>query len=199
LASEEEGEGAIHVRLERQSLPKARGRDKEGEEDKEGKEEDEGLEGWLVAWDEMPDGCCVLAGAEKEGLSRGMIRSVTCFPQTTVKPADNQDFSRYTPSRSTKRIESQNLGRFTIVSNHFVTVVVKREGALICSPTTPSALIYPSLDKVRDDGVGYLRRTILTASRPLLITGGKGSGKSSIANAIAEALEADRDVLAGKL
>lgn len=199
LASEEEGEGAIHVRLERPSLPKARGRDKEGEEDKEGKEEDEGLEGWLVAWDEMPGGCCVLAGAEKEGWARGLIRSVPSCHQTIQQPADNQAFSRYTPSRSTKRIENQVLDRLTIVSNHFVKVVVKREEALICSPATPPTLIYPGLDKIRDEGIGYLRRTILTSSRPLLITGGKGSGKSSIANAIAEALEADRDVLAGKL
>jgi hypothetical protein len=74
LAREDEGEGAMYIRLERPSLPKVQDRDKEGEEEKEGKEVDEGLEGWLVAWDEMPDGCCVLAGAEKEGWARGIIR-----------------------------------------------------------------------------------------------------------------------------
>jgi hypothetical protein len=124
---------------------------------------------------------------------------VISYHQILEDPADNQVFSRYTPSWSTKRLENQVLDRLTIVSNYFVKVVVKRGEALICSPTTPSALIYPGLDKVRDDGIGYLRRTILTSSRPLLITGGKGSGKSSIAKAIAEALEADRVVLAGKL
>jgi peroxin-1 len=198
LASEEEGEGAIYVRLERPSLPKVQERDGEGEEAREAKEVDEGLEGWLAAWDDMPEGCCVLAGAEKEGWSRGMIRSVVSCHQILEPPADNQAFSRYTPSWSTKRLENQVLNRITIVSNHFVKVVVKREGALILSPATPSTQMYPGVDKVRDDGIGYLRRTIPTSSRPLLITGGKGSGKSSVARAIADVLEADRDVLAGK-
>ena len=36
-------------------------------------------------------------------------------------------------------------------------------------------------------------------SRPILITGGKGSGKSTIARAIASRLEADKSLLCGKL
>lgn len=39
----------------------------------------------------------------------------------------------------------------------------------------------------------------MSTPRPLLITGGKGSGKTSIAKAVSAILEADRDVLTGEL
>jgi hypothetical protein len=65
-----EGEGAIYVKAKRGSVEKS-GK----QEEKEG-EEDMTIEGWLVAWKEMPDGCCVLAGAARVNWSEwASIRS----------------------------------------------------------------------------------------------------------------------------
>lgn len=62
-----EGEGAVYVRLDR-CAPKPAGSSTDAQaEAREEQEEEQGLEGWLAGWDEMPDGCCVLAGPDKEG------------------------------------------------------------------------------------------------------------------------------------
>jgi MoxR-like ATPase len=53
--------------------------------------------------------------------------------------------------------------------------------------------------KVMDDAVSYIRRCHLESTKPLLLVGGKGSGKTSIAKAIAERLETDRAILSGML
>jgi len=60
LGQEGEGEGAIYVRAKRPGM--ADKKDDRAEGGKEDEEEDLSLEGWLIGWDEMPDGCCVLAG-----------------------------------------------------------------------------------------------------------------------------------------
>ncbi|BEI91794.1 uncharacterized protein CcaverHIS019_0406140 [Cutaneotrichosporon cavernicola] len=52
------------------------------------------------------------------------------------------------------------------------------------------------VDGTIDKALSYFRRGAFTGhARPLLLTGGKGSGKTVIAKAVAEALEADRSVL----
>ncbi|KAK8858426.1 hypothetical protein IAR55_002653 [Kwoniella newhampshirensis] len=58
----------------------------------------------------------------------------------------------------------------------------------------------PGLDKVHRDAVDYLRRSESEPlTKPLLLLGGKGSGKSSLAKSIAESLESDREFLAETL
>jgi hypothetical protein len=65
----QEGEGAIYVKA-RRGFAKRSGKEKEEEE------EDITIEGWLVAWKEMPDGCGVFAGAARPNWSEwGSIRS----------------------------------------------------------------------------------------------------------------------------
>jgi hypothetical protein len=72
----DEGDEAFYVRMKRSGnvLKKevVAGEKKEGEEE----EADLDLEGWLTAWEEVPDGCCVIAGAVKENWDGwGIIRS----------------------------------------------------------------------------------------------------------------------------
>jgi DNA replication protein DnaC len=55
------------------------------------------------------------------------------------------------------------------------------------------------VDKVMGDAVSYIRRCHLESTKPLLLVGGKGSGKTIIAKAIAERLETDRAILSGML
>jgi hypothetical protein len=65
----QEGEGALYFKA-RRGFVKRSGKEKEEEE------EDMTIEGWLVAWGEMPDGCCVLAGAARANWSEwASIRS----------------------------------------------------------------------------------------------------------------------------
>jgi replication-associated recombination protein RarA len=50
-----------------------------------------------------------------------------------------------------------------------------------------------------DQATGYLQRAAsLGHNLPLLLTGAKGTGKTSVAKLIASRLEADRDTLTGK-
>lgn len=57
--------------------------------------------------------------------------------------------------------------------------------------------ILAGVDGVLEKALGYFRRAAFTGqARPLLLTGAKGSGKTAIAKAIGETLEADRSVLA---
>lgn len=51
-----------------------------------------------------------------------------------------------------------------------------------------------------DDALSYLSRCALSGNgKPLLLTGGKGSGKTVIAKTIGEHLEQNRNVVAGEL
>lgn len=53
------------------------------------------------------------------------------------------------------------------------------------------------VDETIEKALSYFRRGAFTGhARPLLLTGGKGSGKTAIAKAVAESLQADRSVLA---
>lgn len=55
------------------------------------------------------------------------------------------------------------------------------------------------VDQLLDDATSFFRRAAASAvNRPLLLCGAKGSGKTSLANLIAEHLESDREVVAGK-
>lgn len=66
----------------------------------------------------------------------------------------------------------------------------------------PSKVAPPlaAVDSIIDDALSYLRRGALSGhAKPLLLMGGKGSGKTVIAKTIGERLEQDRDVVAGKL
>jgi len=76
LGQEGEGEGAIYVRAKRGDLAEKSEKDGKGEKEEEQEEEDLTLEGWLMGWDEMPDGCCVLAGPARKNWSEwASIRS----------------------------------------------------------------------------------------------------------------------------
>lgn len=56
--------------------------------------------------------------------------------------------------------------------------------------------ILAGVDGTIEKALSYFRRAAFTGhARPLLLTGGKGSGKTAIAKAIGEALQADRSVL----
>jgi tRNA A37 threonylcarbamoyladenosine biosynthesis protein TsaE len=68
---------------------------------------------------------------------------------------------------------------------------------MISPPHHPPTLL-PGLDKVKDEAVAYLRRSTFSP-RLLLVTGGRGYGKTAVVKAIAAALEIDSDVLSGKL
>jgi hypothetical protein len=59
----QEGEGAIYVKA-RRGFAKRSGKEKEEEE-----EEDLTIEGWLVGWEVVPDGSCVLAGPARANWS----------------------------------------------------------------------------------------------------------------------------------
>lgn len=76
----QEGDGAIYVRLKKlDDMSKAEQKVDDGTEggSKE-KEEDMGMEGWLMSWDEIPDECCVIAGAAKDEWSEwASIRSAS--------------------------------------------------------------------------------------------------------------------------
>jgi hypothetical protein len=87
-----EGEGAVYVRLERNAPPTTATEASGTTESKEEKEEDEGLEGWLAAWDEMPEGCAVLAGLEKEGWSNWDIVKYVISCHSPSTSADEIDF-----------------------------------------------------------------------------------------------------------
>jgi hypothetical protein len=68
----DEGDGPVYVRMKRtETLKKAIDMEgnKEGEE-----EEDVGLEGWLTGWEEVPDGCCVVAGIKEDWSEWASIR-----------------------------------------------------------------------------------------------------------------------------
>lgn len=74
LGQGQEGEGAIYVRAKRPGM--ADKKDDRVEGGKEEEEEDLSVEGWLMGWDEMPDGCCVLAGPARRNWSEwASIRS----------------------------------------------------------------------------------------------------------------------------
>jgi len=66
-------------------------------------------------------------------------------------------------------------------------------------PSSSTTVLFSGLDGIRDDAIAYLRRSVLTSPRPILITGGKGCGKTSVVKALAASLEIDKGVLAGKL
>lgn len=68
------------------------------------------------------------------------------------------------------------------------------------SDHVPPSQVMSVLQIAADDGTRYLQRSILGSSqcRPLLITGGKGSGKTSVARAIAAQIECDRHILSGE-
>jgi hypothetical protein len=69
----DEGDGPIYVRMKRiESILK---KTTDGEATKEGEEEEDvGLEGWLTGWDEVPDGCCVIAGIKDDWSEWASIR-----------------------------------------------------------------------------------------------------------------------------
>lgn len=69
---------------------------------------------------------------------------------------------------------------------------------LTISPSYRPPILLPGLDTVRNEAVAYLRRSTFSP-RPLLITGGKGCGKTAVVKATAAVLELDRDVLSRKL
>jgi len=61
----DEGDEPVYIRMKRTESILKKTTDveatKEGEE-----EEDLGLEGWLTGWEEVPDGCCVIAGIKED-------------------------------------------------------------------------------------------------------------------------------------
>lgn len=79
----------------------------------------------------------------------------------------------------------------------------KANGVLSHSVLVAPTEVAPPLaavDNIIDDALSYLRRGALSGhAKPLLLMGGKGSGKTVIAKTIGERLEQDRDVVAGKL
>lgn len=69
----DEGDGPVYVRMKKTESLSKKATDveatKEGEE-----EEDVGLEGWLTGWDEVSDGCCVIAGIKEDWSGWASIR-----------------------------------------------------------------------------------------------------------------------------
>lgn len=67
----------------------------------------------------------------------------------------------------------------------------------------PLAVPSPRLagvEAIVDQSIAYLRRAAVSDTpRPLLLTGAKGSGKTSLTHLIGEAFETDRDLLYGEL
>jgi hypothetical protein len=60
-----EGDGGVYVKAKRTGgKPKPVSTEEDGDEEKVIE-----LEGWLIAWEEMPEGCCVLAGPPRENWS----------------------------------------------------------------------------------------------------------------------------------
>ena len=80
LGQGQEGEGAIYVRAKRPGMADTKDdKAQEGKVDKD-EEEEQGLsvEGWLIGWEEMPDGSCVLAGPARANWSEwASIRSAS--------------------------------------------------------------------------------------------------------------------------
>jgi hypothetical protein len=70
------GDGPVYVRMKRiDNIPK---KATDVEATKEGgEEEDVGLEGWLTGWDEVPDGCCVIAGTKEDWSEWASIRQAS--------------------------------------------------------------------------------------------------------------------------
>jgi len=69
----DEGDGPVYVRIKKNENFSKKATDVE--ETKEGEEEEDlGLEGWLTGWDEVPDGCCVIAGIKEDWSEWASIR-----------------------------------------------------------------------------------------------------------------------------
>jgi len=61
----DEGDGPVYVRMKKNESFSKKATDVE--ETKEGEDEEVlGVEGWLTGWDEVPDGCCVIAGTKED-------------------------------------------------------------------------------------------------------------------------------------
>ena len=69
----DEGDGPVYVRIKRtESILK---KTTDGEATKDGEEEEDvGLEGWLTGWEEVPDGCCVVAGTKEDWSKWASVR-----------------------------------------------------------------------------------------------------------------------------
>ncbi|WVW84469.1 hypothetical protein I302_106503 [Kwoniella bestiolae CBS 10118] len=73
----------------------------------------------------------------------------------------------------------------------------RSKGVALALPDTTPSRVLPGTKQLIDDATTYLSRSLSTStSKPLLIQGNKGSGKTSIAKIIAERLEVDRSILA---
>lgn len=63
-------------------------------------------EGWLLGWNAMPEGCCVVGGLSKEGWSDwALVRCVLLCPSqySRCRRLPAQDIKRYTSQGTTKR------------------------------------------------------------------------------------------------
>jgi len=101
-----DGDGAIYVRMKKVGEKSFNVKQKEEEEGKEdGEKGDMGLEGWLAAWVEVPDGCCVVAGQTEDWSKWAAVRSANLV--STLAKLINQIIQRHTPSRSIKRVQAQ--------------------------------------------------------------------------------------------
>ncbi|KAK6908369.1 hypothetical protein I203_102370 [Kwoniella mangroviensis CBS 8507] len=73
----------------------------------------------------------------------------------------------------------------------------RKKGVALALPNQPASSSLPGTQHLIDDATTYLSRTWSTpSSRPLLIQGNKGSGKTTIAKIVGKRLEADRRILA---
>jgi len=68
----DEGDGPVYVRMKKIEDVSKKAIDNEDTKGEE--EEDLGLEGWLTSWEEVPDGCCVIAGIKEDWSEWASIR-----------------------------------------------------------------------------------------------------------------------------
>ncbi|WWC95916.1 hypothetical protein V866_002783 [Kwoniella sp. B9012] len=76
-------------------------------------------------------------------------------------------------------------------------VKIRNKGVALALPNLSASSCLPGTKQLIDGATTYLSRTLSTpSSKPLLLQGNKGSGKTTIAKNVAERLEADRSMLA---
>ena len=156
--------------------------DAESEESKETT-----LETSLVRWDELPDGCAVVIGeAGEEWKAWSRIRLIWCSPSYLLL--------------ITVYCREARQGGANLATSLVPQCEPSAGDKAYSRPAPKPHSLLAGTTKLVDDALGYLKRAAVSPfTRPLLLTGAKGSGKTSLARILGEKLESDRDILTGDL